>query len=227
MINPTQALSAVAMLLALASPQAPTSSPRFPPRPPPRPEPKMRPTLSPAAKKEVARMREELQGVWRLEELWDPRIRPSDKVLDALVLVQGDHLSMEVHIDFLDERRFVAARLFDSGVYHYELLEGSRIEMRSLLSAVLDPNVLDTRLHFRPPGYARRYKLEFAAEKMIWTREDGQRSEFRRLAGTGPPRDIFGRKIPPQEEPDAEGEEGGGAPAGAPKAAPGAGETPR
>ena len=224
----TQLLTAAAMFLTLASPQAPTSSPRFPPPSPPKPPPKIRPTLTTGAKKEVARLREELQGVWRLDELWDPRMRPSERMTEAYVLVQDDYLSMEVHIDWLDQRKLVGARLFDSGIYHYELLGNGMIEMRSVISAVLDPGMPGMQLQFRYKGFVRQYKIELTGERMVWTREDGQRSEFTRLEGTGVRRDIFGRKLPPKEE-GGQGEdaEDGAAPGATAPKAPGTGDAPR
>ena len=51
---------------------------------------------------------------------------------------------------------------------------------------------------FRPAGYLRRYTIELDADRMVWTRSDGQATVFERTEGPSAlkKRDIYGRVIP-------------------------------
>ena len=180
-----------------------------PVRPQRRPEPAVRPTPSPAAQKEIDRVEEEMQGVWRMIELRSPDLPPAKHSEIAYCIVQGAHLSVEVHMDWLNDEGRIRRRSFESGFYHVEILEGPKIDMRSMISSFLDER---DWLQFRPPGFERRYKIEIANDRMVWSREDGQRSVWERLPSTRAKRDAFGRLIKPaaeaeprKDDPDASG----------------------
>jgi hypothetical protein len=194
---PFSSLLSCALVLALVSPQAP---PREPPPGQNRPEP-IRPTPLPGSQKEIDRQKKLLEGMWRLVELRDNQLAPGNRKEFAYCLITSDFLALELHIDWLNDRRAIEHRVFETGMYTYEVLEASRIEMKAMIGAVADGEGI-TR--FRPAGFARRYRLELEPDRMIWVRDDGQRTVFERMQGPGAraKRDIYGRLIP--EKPAAE-----------------------
>lgn len=185
------------LALALVEPQAP------PPRAPgqaDRPEP-IRQTPLAGAQKEIDRQKKLVEGLWRMVERRDTKMPPGDRKDLAYCMIAGDYLSLELHMDYVGDRQLIEKRLFESGMYQYEILEANRIEMKSLISAFLDEQDV---LRFRTSAYIRRYRLDIDTDRMTWIRDDGQRTIFERVQspGTPPRRDIYGRLIP--EKPAAE-----------------------
>jgi hypothetical protein len=115
-------------------------------------------------------------------------------------MISGNFLALELHIDWLGDRQLIEKRVFHSGMYHYEILEANRIEMKSIIGAAADP---DGMTRFQQTGFTRRYQLEIDADRMTWIRDDGQRTVFERMAGSPAKRDIYGRLIPEKPAADA------------------------
>ena len=178
---------------------APALQGRMPGQQREKPEPAVRPTPTPGGQKEIDRQHAEMQGIWKMIEFRSPDMPPHSRLENAYCLVHEEFLSMEVHMDLLGERKQVAFRIFDSGFYRFEIFEGSRLEMKSMISCFAD---VAGRTQFRPPGFTRRYRIEILEDRMTWVRDDGQRSVFQRFAGTSTKRDIFGRKTEPKDRAD-------------------------
>jgi hypothetical protein len=185
----------VACVLALAS-SVPQAAPGQAPGERERPGPVVRPTPTPGGKKEIARQTKEMQGVWRMVELRSPILKPARRSEMAYLLVTEEYLSFELHMDWPDEQNLVQLRYFESGTYHYEVLEGARLEMRVLIACFTDPAGLT---QFLPPGFVKRYQMVIEGDRMSWTGPDGRRVVFERLVATRTKRDIFGRTLPEEK----------------------------
>jgi hypothetical protein len=186
------ALLSCALVLALVQPQQ--GPPKQPPPGQDRPEP-IRPTPLPGAQKEIDRQKKLIVGMWRMVELRDNLLPPGNRKEFAHCLITPDFLSFELHIDWLGDEARIEHRVFESGIYFYDILESNKIEMRAVIGALADPGGM-TR--FRPAGYLRRYTIELEADRMVWTRSDGQATIFERTEGPSAlkKRDIYGRVIP-------------------------------
>lgn len=185
-----------ALALALIQSQPPPRAPGQEDRPEP-----IRPTPLAGAKKEIDRQKKLIEGMWRMVERRDTRMPPGNRKDFAYCMITADFLSFELHTDYVSDRLVIEKRLFESGMFTYEILEANQLEMKSMISAFLDDQDV---LRFRTGAYKRRYRLELDTDRMTWIRDDGQRTIFERVQspGTPPRRDIYGRLIPekPAEE---------------------------
>jgi hypothetical protein len=182
----------VACALALAS-SSPTAASRQAPVERERPGPVVRPTPTLGGKKEIARQEKEMVGMWRMIELRSPILKPARRNEIGYVLVHDEYLSFELHLDWPDDQNIIQLRYFESGTYHYEVLEGSRLELKAMIACYTDPAGL---AQFLPPGFVKRYQMSIEGDRMTWTGPDGRRVVFERLVATRTKRDIFGRPLP-------------------------------
>lgn len=176
-----------------------------PPEPPkPRPVPEAQTTPSPGAQKEMARVAKEMQGLWRLKELEWPRLRGLSSESRGYCLVGGNHFSMEIHIGLRGSDKSFKDVMLDSGIWRFDLQEGSTIQLTALVGSFVDK---DNRVAFREAGTRHRYGLLVSGDLLVLTHEDGQKISFSRVIDDGPVlRDAFGRPTPEKKE--GEGQDG-------------------
>lgn len=191
--SPLLLLLAAAPFLLLAARQNP------PPEPPkPRPTPEVQTTPSPGARKEMARVAKEMQGLWRLKELDWPRLRGLSSESRGYCLVGGNHFSMEIHIGLRGSNQSFKDVMLDSGIWRFDLQEGSTIQLTALVGSFVDK---DNRVAFREAGTRHRYGILVSGDLLVLTHEDGQKISFERVIDDGPAlRDAFGRPLPEKKE---------------------------
>jgi hypothetical protein len=180
------------------------------PDPPKAPEtPEVQVTPTPGERKELARLSKAMQGLWVLRELDWPQIQGVTSEFRGFCLVSENHLSFEVHIGLRNSRDVLNDSLLDSGMWRFELAEGGRLILTSLIGTFLDKA---NHVVFREPGTQYRYEVIAEGDQMVWRKSDGQRMSFIHLTdGSAPRVDAFGRTVKDKKGPEKKepGKKGG------------------
>jgi hypothetical protein len=157
--------------------------------------PDYRPTLPGATSATLKKTQESLQGAWRLTQFTAPRFSTERRQQNGFVLIHGVYFAIEIHVGWMDtDNVTLKGRTFQSGTYRYTLDETGRMDMQSVIGAVMDTGVQVT---FEPPGTKRHFKLEIVENRMTLRGEDDAVFTFERmLDAEDAPRDIYGRPIP-------------------------------
>ena len=169
--------------------------------------PDYRPTLPTATTATLKKTQESLQGAWRLTKFTAPRFSSERRQQNGFCLIHGVYFAIEIHVGWMDNDNItLKGRTFQSGTYRYTLDETGRMDMSSVIGAVMDTGVQVT---FEPPGTKRHFKLELVENRMTLTGEDNAVFTFERmLDAEDTPRDIYGRPIPEKKSPAAKPTQG-------------------
>lgn len=208
---PFYLLGATSLLFLLPAAQGPQPAPtQNPPLPVP---PEVQLTPSPGARKEITRTTKAMQGVWTLREFAWPHLDGVSSEFRGFCMVSDTHVSFEIHIGLRDSQMRPKDVLLDAGLWRFDVVEGGRMILTSLIGSYIDQK---NRVEFRQEGTQCRYDITARGDQMVWSKEDGQRLVFARIAESGPKRvDAFGRTI--QEKKEDGAQDGGAKGAGADK----------
>jgi len=195
----TCALLAGLLLFGLAGRQDP--APPAPKPPPPEDLPDTRPTIPPAIAAANRKLVAEMQGAWRLVEMrvameQTKGLSETHFAQVGYLLVSGNHLAIEMHVDVRSSNDRSAGHSISSGVHRFELGLDSHLETSTLIASGIDHK---GRPVFEPPRTKRRYQTTLAANRMTLRRDDGHTLVFERLPEDPPRRDVFGRLKKEQE----------------------------
>jgi hypothetical protein len=169
--------------------------------------PDYRPTLPGPMSATLKKTQESLQGAWRLTQFTAPRFGTERREQNGFVLIHGVYFAIEIHVGWMDvDNVTLKGRTFQSGTYRYTLDETGRMDMSSVIGAVMNTGVQVT---FEPPGTKRHFKLELVENRMTLRGEDDAVFTFERmLDAEDAPRDIYGRPIVEKKPPAAKPTQG-------------------
>ena len=156
-----------------------------------RPDPK--PSSTDIRAKSLRTLHGQLQGLWELIDLEARGQNTFSTEQKAFCLIHGSTLAIEVHMAAFTDKEKGPALLFDSGIYHFEIEEGTTLALNSLIGAFVN---VQARVEFRQPNTKRRYQVQMFGNRMVLARDDGLKLTFQRQPETSlARRDIYGREI--------------------------------
>lgn len=138
------------------------------------------------------KLREDLQGVWKLVELRTSNIRNEARQDVGMCVIQGNYLSMEVHIGWVGNDSRPDARSFQSGTHKFALNDEGQMELSTLIGAFINRA---GEPQFEPPGTARKYDITVAANRLTMSRADDQVLTFDRVVDATDGKDFYGRPL--------------------------------
>jgi hypothetical protein len=147
-------------------------------------------------------VREDMQGVWRLERLVaSDREIPQDPEV-GYMLVSGSYFSLEIHGDwYMENARIVDLReptktenvltgTTQTGIHRFEIDSAGTMKTSSLIGTAY---LADGAYEFEAPGTEREYRVHVAGDFMRLTAFEGRELTFRRVSHGAQERDIYGR----------------------------------
>lgn len=165
---------------------------------PPQGEP---PTASERVRIDRKKLREDIQGAWRLVELQSPNIYAQSRTDVGYCLISGNCLSLELHLGWMSDPATIDARSFQSGTHTFDIDDEGQLRTSTLIGAYINrANILQ----FDSPGYARSYKVTLVANRLSLARSDGQTLIFERMLDVAQDRDFFGRRKRDAQKPDVD-----------------------
>ncbi len=141
-------------------------------------QPQREPSAQERLKSALDKIRTQMQGAWRLEELRTPSQSQERRREVGICLVTGNYMSLELHIGWISDRSRIDAKDFQSGTYRFEVIEGGMVEMSTMIGSFMNSAQL---LQFEEPNTVRRFQIEVKPDSMTLRRNDGQQFGFVRL----------------------------------------------
>lgn len=166
--------------------------------PPPRVPPQSAPERVRIDRK---KLREDLQGAWKLVELRAPALYTQARQDVGYCLIYGNCLSLELHLGWMHDSERLEARTFQSGMHTFDIDDEAQLKTSSLIGAYISRF---NSLEFEPPGTTRAYVVALAANRLTLSRPDGQVLVFDRMLDVQQGRDFYGRPLRERAKKDAE-----------------------
>jgi hypothetical protein len=153
----------------------------------------VKPTIPAVSKAAIKKTEEAMQGVWRLTEFVAPRLTLNRRTDTGYCLVQGNYLSLEVHVGWLSEDNVYEHKDFQSGTYRFELDQTGRMETSTVIGMQMAGGRVPTA---ELPNTKRTFRVTALLDNMTWRGDDGSQFVFERMLDTRGKRDFYGRLIP-------------------------------
>jgi hypothetical protein len=137
------------------------------------------------------KLRDDIQGAWRLIELQSLTLPSKTRKDVGYCLIYGNCLSLEVHMGWMPDAATIAGRSFQSGTHTFEIDDEGQLTTSTLIGAYISRA---NAVEFDKPGYARTYTVSVANNQLSLARADGQTLVFERMLDVTQERDFFGRR---------------------------------
>jgi hypothetical protein len=170
----------------------------------------VKPTIPAVSKAAIKKTEDAMQGVWTLKELVAPRLTQDRRSDVGFCLVSSNYMSLELHIGWLkDDNKEYGHKDFQSGIYRFELDQTGRMEMNTVIGALMSGGI---QLAFEVPNTKRTFRVTAILDRMTWRGDDGSMLVFERMLDTGDKPTEGGTPPPNEKPPDDKMDEKGGTP---------------